>query len=77
MNLHYNFSPKYPAKQHQYGWWTENVLTNLVCRYHSQGGTDYKSIQNEAMQKDLDKLLETVGEEVDRLHDRAWEILRK
>lgn len=71
------FVPTYPAKQHQYSWWTENILTNLVCRYHSQGGTDYTAIRNERMQEDLDYLLEQMGEETNTLHSKAFKLLSK
>lgn len=71
------FKPSYPTKEHQYGWWTEKVLADLVCRWHSQGGTNYCAIHNERMQKHLDLLIQEFGEEVSTLHEKAFKTISK
>lgn len=71
------FFPTWPAEKHNYGWWTQDILTNLVCRYHSQGGTEYTCIKNQQMKEDLDYLLEQMGAEVESIHPTAFQLLSR
>lgn len=69
------FYPKCSSKPHNYGWWPEDIAKNLVCRYHSQGGTEYSQISNSCMQEDLDFLLQEIGEQIYLIHNKAFKLL--
>lgn len=72
------FYPAYNSEtQRRYDWWTQNVATNIVCRWHSQGGIEYSVIKNQAMQDDLDSVLNEIGDELSEIHSKGFKAISK
>ena len=59
---------------HNHGYTTEQYVKNLVCRWHSQGGTDYEYLEPR-MVADYDNLLTIIGDELDELYRRAFKLI--
>lgn len=58
----------------RWSWWAIDIATDIVLRWHSQGGID-QSYLKPHMEDDLNHLLDTLGKDIEEIHTKGFTVI--